>query len=36
MTRTLRLLPETPDLLDGLIEALESLTVPPATSAGSC
>jgi AraC family transcriptional regulator, alkane utilization regulator len=35
MTRTLRLLSETPDLLDGLIEALESLTVPPAGSAGS-
>ena len=30
MTGTLRFLPETPDFLDALIEALKSLTGPPA------
>ena len=34
MTETLCLLPETPDLLDALIEALKSLTVPPAAAPG--
>jgi hypothetical protein len=29
MTGTLRFFPETPDLLDGLLEALQSLTVAP-------
>ena len=29
MTATLDVLPETPDLLDALTDALESLTVPP-------
>ena len=32
MTRTLRFLPKTPDMLDALIEALKSLTVTPADS----
>ena len=32
MTGTLCVLPETPDLLDALIEALKSLTVPPAAA----
>jgi hypothetical protein len=30
MTGTLRFFPETPDLLDALLEALKSLTVAPA------
>jgi hypothetical protein len=32
MTGTLCFLPETPDSLDALIEALKSLTVPPAAA----
>jgi hypothetical protein len=32
MTWTLRFLPETPDLLDALLEGLKSLTVPPAAA----
>ena len=33
MTGTLRVLPETPDLLDGLIRRLKCLTVSPAAAA---
>jgi hypothetical protein len=32
MTWTLRFLPETPDLLDALLEGLKSLTVRPAAA----